>query len=188
MDRFAPVRRLRDERGVTLTELLVATAAMLVVISAAMTLIPLTLRSEQRVREKAGAVQEGRVVVERLTRELRQGFGVVATPTASTISFQTYAHRASCGGAYATTAIQCQVTYSCNTAGTCTRTERNPDGTGTASAETLVQGLASGSGFSYLPDASAPTHVNVKLIFPSDGGEDAITLEAGATLRNLPAT
>lgn len=182
------LRAARSEQGLTIVELLVAAAAMIVVAAAAMTLVPLTIRNEERVRDKAGAVQEGRVLVERLTRELRQGSAVIPTPTASTISFRTYVHRSSCGGGSAATAIECQVTYSCDTAGTCTRSERNPDGTGSAAAVTMVTGLASGSGFSYLPNAASPTYVTIRLIFPSDDGDDAITVEDGASLRNLPAT
>lgn len=186
------LRRARDERGMTITELLIAASLLLVVVSAALTLIPMTLQNEERVRDKAGAVQEGRTLVERLTRELRQGSAVVGTPTASTLSFSTYVHRASCGGAYSSAAaIQCRITYSCGTAGTCTRTERNLDGSGTAPAQTLVTGLANvgqngGTGFSYQPDASAPGHVTVRLVFPGETADDAITLEDGASLRNLP--
>ena len=188
MNRVDQLRRMtRGEHGMTLTELLVAAASMIIVIAAAMTLIPVTLRTEERVREKAGAIQDGRVLVERLTRELRQGSAVIPTPTASTLSFRTYVHRSSCGGGAATTAIECRITYSCS-AGTCTRTERNPDGTGSAAPVTLVTGLVSGSGFSYLPSSASPGHVTIRLIFPSDDGDDAITLEDGTSLRNLPAT
>jgi hypothetical protein len=51
-----------------------------------------------------------------------------------------------------------------------------------------VSGLSPGNVFSYSSCAGAPTtydYVGVSLVFPADGGEDAITLSDGVDLRNL---
>lgn len=154
----------------------------LALLAAALAVLPMVLRSEPRISERAAHIQEGRALIERLTRELRQGSGVESA-TSSGLEFLTYVRRTDCGSSTVQDpAIQCRVTYSCQE-GTCTRTERNPDGTGAAGPVELAQGLQSAS-FSYLPSPSAAEYVTVRLAYPAEGGDDAVTLEDGANLRN----
>jgi type II secretory pathway pseudopilin PulG len=175
-------RRLGGESGHTLIELLVATSMFLALLAVGLGILPMVLRSEPRISERAAHIQEGRALIERLTRELRQGSGVESA-TSTGLAFLTYTRRTQCGNStVAEHAIQCKVTYSCQ-GGTCTRTERNPDGSGTAPPVQLVEGLQSAV-FSYLPSAAAPEYVTVRLAFPAEGGDDAVTLEDGANLRN----
>jgi len=170
------------EAGHTLVELLVAASMFLGLLAVGLAVLPMVLRSEPRISERAAGIAEGRVLIERLTRELRQGSDVQAA-TSTSLAFLTYVRRTQCGGGTVTeTAIQCRVTYSCQ-GGTCTRTERNPDGTGTAGPVQLAEGLQSAL-FGYLPNAAAPEYVTVSLAFPAEGGDDAVTLEDGANLRN----
>jgi prepilin-type N-terminal cleavage/methylation domain-containing protein len=175
---------LSDERGFTLTELLVSIMIFLVVIGGGVALMTTTVRKEPALRERAAFIQQGRYMIERLTREVRQGYGVESA-TATQLVILTYVKSAECGGPAGTTARACQVTYSCGS-GYCTRTERNPDGTGTDEPVRVVRDIVSNSVFSYTPTAAAPSHIGIRLEFPADPGDDAITVEDGVALRNLP--
>ena len=86
----------------------------------------------------------------------------------------------------ATTAIQCRVDYSC-VSGACTRTESQPDGTGTAPGVEVVSGLNGSDVFEYSPSTVDPTYIGMTMAFPASGSEDAITLKDGVALRNPAA-
>lgn len=177
------VRRLRcSERGFTLPELLVAAMIALIVAGAGMTLLITMVRSQPKVTERAGQVQQGRTMLEALGRELRQGESVLG-PTTSSLAVLTYVNSATCGGASASTSILCRVTYACGST-SCTRTEQNPDGTGGASPEEVVRGITGPSVFSYQGTSGDPSYVGIRLVFPADDGSEAITLDGGAALRN----
>ena len=186
--RRAFARSLRAEEGFTLAELLTATMIMMIAFGAALIVLNMALRSQPRISDRANAIQDARVWVERLTRELRQGATVSGTPTSSQLSFRTYVRHSSRGGSAAGASIQCLVTYTC-TAGTCSRTESNLDGTG-GTTQQMVGGLQSSAVFTYTPSAAAPEYIGVTLTFPAtdDPGEteDAITLRDGVNLRNFP--
>jgi len=172
----------RQDRGFTLVELLVATILGLIVVGGGVTVFTVSMNNQPRISSQSAAIQQARTSMDRLTRELRQG-STVSTATASQLSIVTYVHSATCGGAAASTARTCRVTYTC-TAGTCTRTEANPDGSSPGPAVQVVSGLSSTSVFNYLPSSTAPTYVGVTLAFPATGGDHAITLSDGAATRN----
>jgi type II secretory pathway pseudopilin PulG len=176
------VQRLRDQRGFTIAELLVATLIALSVAVAGMTLVVTMVRSQPGMSERAGLVQQGRTMLESLSRELRQGESVLS-PTSSGLSVLTYVNSATCGGAHSTTAILCRVTYACNST-SCTRAERNPDGSGTAPARQVVRGITGPNVFSYQGTSGDPSYVGIRLVFPAEDGSEAITLDDGAALRN----
>lgn len=170
----------RDERGFTLIELLVATGVGLVVVGGALMFFITGVRSEPRTASKVAAIQQARVTLDRITRELRQG---LETPTAtpSKLAIVTYVKAATCGGAGASTSIPCRVTYSC--AGeACTRTVAQPDGSAPGAAVRVVEGLTSPNVFAYSPSL-APTYVGVSFSFGTDGSEP-FTLGDGVALRN----
>lgn len=62
---------LRDERGVTLVELLVILSAGLVVFSALFTVLDTTMRQTSRVVSQTDATQQGRTALERIEQELQ---------------------------------------------------------------------------------------------------------------------
>jgi len=172
-----------EERGFTLPELLLATVLGLLVIGAAVTAFTSAIQSQPRINSQAAAIQQARTMMERVTRELRQGSSVPSA-SASQLSIVTYVHSATCGGAASSSSISCKVTYSCS-AGACSRTEARPDGTSPGAAVQVVSGLSSTNVFSYTaPTATAPAYVGVTLAFPAKGGTDAINLTDGAALRN----
>lgn len=182
------LHKLRGDDGVTLVELLWVMVLAIMVFGLGLMMLNFALRTETRLSERSASTAQGRAMMERLTRELRQSSTVsVATPTR--IVFISWVKRASCGGAPAGTAIQCQVDYSC-ISGTCTRTERNTNGTGSGAAVQLVSGLLSSNVFTYLPSTATPEYVGVRLSYPASDKagetEDAITLEDGVNLRNSP--
>jgi hypothetical protein len=192
MQRLRKVAALcREERGLTLVELLVAASMGLVVVGGAVAIFVSGIRSEPRTASKVAAIQQGRVTVDRITRELRQGLEV-PTASSSQLAIVTYVKAVSCGGAGASTAIPCRVNYACS-AGTCTRSVAQPDGTAPGPATQVASGLTSSSIFSYRSDAADPgcdqstatdpSYVCVTLSFAAEGG-GTVTLEDGVALRN----
>jgi Tfp pilus assembly protein PilW len=184
------VQTLKCERGVSIAELLVFMVMLLLVLAAGMTLLIVAVTSQPRISDRNFAIQDGRVLQERFARELRQSSRVEQSPapTSSSITFDTYVRRTQCGGAPETDparpAIACKVTYTC-TAGACDRTEAPlPGQPGTTTIQQLVSGLSSSAVFGYSPSSANPDYVTMRLVFPAEGGDDAVTLEDGVDLRN----
>jgi Tfp pilus assembly protein PilE len=180
-----------DERGFTLIELLwVATLTVLLVATMGM-LVIVAARQQPRISDRAASIQEGRALVERFTREFREGVVIEQSPvpTASQITFRTYVRSTACGESTELApdqpAILCRVTYSCS-GGTCLRAENTLTGPATDEPVVLVEGLAGDEIFSYAPHVSNPESVGVRLAFPAEGGDDAVTISDGASLRNTP--
>lgn len=179
--------RLREERGITLIEMLVAASMALVVLAGAGMVIVVAARNTPRVAERSGDVQQGMVLQERIGREVRQGYRIQnATP--SSMDLYTYRRVATCGTetpiAASAPAIACRVTYSCSAAGACTRTETSPDGSAPPATATVVTGLLSNQVFTYSPSAAAPEYITMRLAFRNQQGDDSVTLEDGFELRN----
>jgi type IV pilus assembly protein PilW len=170
----------REERGLTLVELLVAASMGLVVVGGAVTIFVSTIRSEPRAASKVQAIQGARVAIDRITRELRQGLDVEPT-SPSQLAIVTYVKATSCGGPPASTSIPCKVTYACST-GACTRTVAQPDGSAPGPTLQVVSGLTTGNVFTYQPPAD-PSYIGVAFSFAAKGGSP-VTLEDGVALRN----
>jgi prepilin-type N-terminal cleavage/methylation domain-containing protein len=169
--------------GFTLPELLIATVLSLVVIGGAVMAFSASMNDQPKLNSQAAGIQQARTTMEQLTRELRQG-STVPSASASQLSIVTYVNSTTCGGAHASSSIQCRVTYSCSS-GACTRTEAKPDGTSPGPAVQVVSGLSSNNVFTYTPPTStAPAYVSVNLAFPPQSSNQGITLSDGAALRN----
>ncbi len=173
-------RRLAEEAGFTLTELLMATVIGLLVVGTGTMVFTAAVRSQPGQSARSEAIRDGRTMTERLVRELRQGQALDTSAgdswSGQSLSFRTFVHSSSCGGGYADHAMVCRVTYTC-TAGACTRVESDP-ATGTqGSPSSQISGLASSDVFSYQTDPTAdcpiPTATN-----------EAVSISDGATLRN----
>jgi prepilin-type N-terminal cleavage/methylation domain-containing protein len=191
-------RLLRDQRGMTLVELMVAMMMTLIAFAAASYILIVVVHTQPATSDRSFDIQEGRVFEERFTRELRASYKIepVPAPTASTLSFDTYVRSTTCGGARQTNpaipAIPCRVTYSC-TAGACYRAEGPPAAGGGTPVQT-VSGLASTAVFGTNPTSpptspttplpTDPDYITVHLAFPSRGGGGAIVLDDGVDLRN----
>jgi Tfp pilus assembly protein PilW len=177
---------VKDESGITLVELLVAMTLGVVVMGGVLILLIGAMRAQPKLENQSTNIQTARFVLERMTRELRNGIAVDKA-TASSVSFQTYVRHTTCGGstmaASTVAATKCEVTYSC--AGTsCTRIEAAP-GTYTGTAVTIFSGLNNSSSvFAYKPSSTLPTFVEATLKVPDSSGSGALTISDGASLRN----
>lgn len=175
-----------SEAGLTLIELLVASAMGVVLLGAVGSMVVSAMRSQPEISERAQNISSARWVLERMTREIRNGVAVDEATT-STVSFRTYVRRASCGGAVATSssspAIECQVTYTCTTTA-CSRTETSPGVFEGGTATTIFSGIDDAGVFAYAPSAEDPTFVEITLHLPNPSGPADLTVSDGASLRN----
>jgi Tfp pilus assembly protein PilW len=179
-DRAGALRR--SEGGFTLIELLVAATMGMVVLGGAVTVFIGAIQSEPRTSSKVTAIQQGRVVVERMTRELRQAVDV-STATPNQLSLVTYVKQSPCGGAPAANAKACQVTYACTTVA-CSRTVKEPDGSSAGTTSQIVSGLSSGNVFTYAPNQTEPDYIGVELSLVTQGG-GPVVISDGTALRNV---
>lgn len=176
---------LRDERGITLLELLTAATLTVLVVGGMGMLVVRALHQQPRIADRAHNIEAGRQMVERMTRELREGADVTVA-TASQVTLRTYVRSTTCGAgtqlAADQAAIECRVTYSCS-GGTCSRQEFALTATSGTAVE-MVTDLVSDSVFAYTPSSTDPQHVTVTLVYPSEEGDEGITISDGAGLRN----
>jgi prepilin-type N-terminal cleavage/methylation domain-containing protein len=187
------------EEGFTLIEMLVAMTMGVVVMGGVMILLIGAMRSQPKLENQATNIQTARWVMERMTREIRDGIRVdKATP--SSVSFQTYVRHTTCGGtttlAGTAAATRCEVTYTCSEE-SCTRIEAAP-GVYTGTATRIFSGLGNpATVFCFVPSeskdpsecgqaksGSSPTYVGVTLEIPDSEGSGGLTASDGASLRN----
>jgi type II secretory pathway pseudopilin PulG len=191
------------EDGFTLPELLLATVIGLFLIGGTVSLFVSAARTEPRASERGAQIQQGRVMTERLTRELRQASDATTLPTTCTGTCSGLAvlsfvpSTPSCNGTPrtgTTTASRCRVFYSCATSGTCTRIECPPTVAATATPTAppcsapvqVVHGLSGNQVFTFSPRTPGHSYISVALSFAAQSGDDAITIADGAALRNPP--
>lgn len=173
----APARIAREQGGYTFVELLVAATIALLVVGAGMTLLVTALRAEPRISERAGQIQQGRTMIERISRELRQG-EAIDTATSSSLRILTRVDGAVCNASSQPEA--CWVTYTCGSS-SCSRTVSQ---LAAPSSQTVVAGIIGPGVFSYQGLASSPDYVGIQLVFPQADGDEAVTLADGVALRN----
>lgn len=189
MKRLAELRAADREAGLTLVELLVAAAMSVVLVGAACTMLISAVRSQPSLSEKSQTISTARYVLERMTRELRNGVYVYPGASGAKVEFRTQVRRTACGGGVeenpAVPAIECRVTYACTTTA-CTRTETAPEVPGSAGTPTpLVGDLGSSKVFNFEPSAAEPTYVGITLHIPDPDGNGELTITDGAGLRTL---
>jgi len=173
------------ESGLTLIELLVASAMGVVLLGAVGSMVLGAMRAQPEVSGRSQNITTARWVLERLTREIRNGVEV-DTALPNEVSFTTYLRHASCGSTGVLPsnepAILCQVTYGCS-ATACTRIEAAP-GVETGTAKPAFEGIDDSNVFSYEPDNEDPTYIGVTLHLPNPSGPADLTISDGAALRN----
>jgi type II secretory pathway pseudopilin PulG len=181
------VRRSDAEAGLTLIELLVAATLSVIVVGAATSMLISAVRQQPEISQSSQDISTARYVLERMTREIRNGVTVVAKESsASTLAFTAYTRHATCGGtgslAAAESARVCKITYSCSATG-CTRAETDSTATGPGTAVPLIGGIDNAKVFSYSPDLEEATFVGATLRIPERDGDEHLTISDGATLR-----
>jgi prepilin-type N-terminal cleavage/methylation domain-containing protein len=179
--------RLRDESGMTLIELLVALAMSVILVGAACSMLISAVREQPKLSKKTQAISTARYVMERMTREIRNGIVVYPGATGSRVEFKTQVRRSACGGAAeedpSAPAIECRVTYQCTTTA-CTRTETAPEVPGSSGTPAiLVSGLDSSKVFNYEPSVEEPSYVGITLHIENPEGKGELTVTDGAGLR-----
>jgi len=180
-------RRLSgDQRGMTLIELLIAASIGVVVLGATSSMLISVVRTQPKISERAEDASTGRWILERMTREIRNGIAVQTGSSASTVIFTAHVRHSSCGATTAppagSSSIECKVTYSCS-ATACTRSETTPASAGAGTPVTMFTGTNSEKVFSYSPEAKDAEFVGVTLRFPNPDGGGNFTISDGATLR-----
>ena len=184
---MAPIGKIagalrRSERGYTLIELLVAATMGMVVLGGAVTIFIGAVRSEPRTSSKVTAITHGRVAVERITRELRQGVDVIAE-SPSQLGLVTYLPQGSCVIPGAGGVEPCRVSYVCS-AGVCMRTVSQPNGSSPGPAVQVVEDLSSNAVFSYVSsEPGSEPYVSVRLSFTTNESGPVVVAD-GASLRN----
>lgn len=174
-----------DEAGITLIEMLVAMTMGVVVMGGVLILLIGALRSQPRIEKQTAHVQTARYVMERMTREIRNGIRIDKS-TASSVSFEAFVRHTTCGGtttlASTAAAIRCEITYTCS--GTsCTRIEAAPS-VYTGTATTIASGLTETSNVFTFAPSTTPTYIGITLKIPDPEGSGALTVSDGASLRN----
>jgi prepilin-type N-terminal cleavage/methylation domain-containing protein len=192
------MRLAPEESGFTLVELLVASAMGVVLLGGVGAMVLGALHRQPEISKRSANVQTVRWVMERLTREIRNGVAV-DNATASSVSFRTYVRRTACGETgtleSGSPAIRCEVTYTCDTT-SCSRIEAD-EGLYAGTSTTVFRGIDSSNVFCYVPSTNAdpltcgpaapgtsPTYVGVTLRIPNPSGPAALTASDGASLRN----
>jgi Tfp pilus assembly protein PilW len=190
---------MKREEGFTLVEMLVAMTMGVVVMGGVLILLIGAMRAQPKLENQGTNIQTARWVMERMTREIRNGI-VVDKATSSSVSFQTYVRHTTCGGTttLASTAAptKCEVTYTCS-GSSCTRLEAAP-GVYAGTATTIFSGLSNSTAvFCYVPSktepsskcgevetGTLPTYIGVTLKLPDSQGSGGLTASDGASLRN----
>ena len=168
----------------TLIEMLIASAMGILLMGAVGTMVVSVMRTQPEVSGRSENVSTARWVLERLTREIRNGVAVDEA-TASKVSFRTMVRRTECGGAPPTgtaPATECQVTYACAST-SCTRTETAPGVMSGGTPSLIFKGIDDPNVFTYSP-AVEPTYIGVTLRLPNPEGPANLTVTDGASLRN----
>jgi type II secretory pathway pseudopilin PulG len=175
-----------SEAGFTLVEMLIAAAIGIVVLGATSTMLVSAVRTQPKISNRAENASTSRWVLERMTREIRNGIAVKPGSSVSTLVFTAHVRSSACGAGTAlpasSSSIECKVTYSCNTT-SCTRSETTPAATGSGTPVTIFTGIDSEKVFSYTPSIERASFVGVTLRFPNPDGGGDFTISDGATLR-----
>ena len=188
------MRRLRErlaaaerEAGMTLVELLVAASMSAVLVGAAGSMLISAVQSQPKLSERSQNVSTARWVLERMTREIRNGIAVYEH-SGSQVSFLASVRRTACGAGVeeeaAQPAIRCRVTYVCTTT-SCGRRETSLEQADSGPLRTIVSGLADDQVFNYAPTFEEPTYIGVTLNIPNPEGSGTLTVSDGASLRTL---
>jgi prepilin-type N-terminal cleavage/methylation domain-containing protein len=155
------------ERGFTLIELMITTMLFLVVIGVIFALLFNQQKAETYVRGRGQALDDMRITMDRMTKELRQATSVVGTPTSSHIEFLTYQNGATA-----------DITYDASG----TKLTRK---IGSSPATTVQTGLTTTSIFEFVPSTLTPQVVDITLVVaPPNLPNSTVTLDGEVHLRN----
>jgi prepilin-type N-terminal cleavage/methylation domain-containing protein len=167
-----------DERGFTLVELLVGMLVLVVVMLATLQVLDDSTRISQRDNERAAAIQDAQVGLDRMVRELRHATTVAGS---ATVLMATIQRRG------VTTA---NVIFNCDPANVVAGVRRCTRQVGAGTPEVLVNRVRGTSPvFTYT--GSPPKFVRVRLEVAPDGGKvggyrESVIYTDGTGFRNVP--
>lgn len=162
--------------GFTLIEVLVSITLLLVVGGTVLTMLEIGVRTEPKITQRSQRIADGRVALERMTRELRQTYSVRTTGSTE-IDVLTYLRSNSAS------ALERRVLYQCGD-GQCLRSEAAPNEAFAGSGTLFLDGVENPDVFSYSPNTISPEFIKVKLVLSIPGQGATITLSDGVNLRN----
>jgi type II secretory pathway pseudopilin PulG len=169
-------RRLQDQSGFTLVELLVAMPIAMIVLSLAMVSVATVVRNEQRSRDHKETLRAQQVGLEQLTRELREATSFTFL-TSQLVEFNGWVRT---GG----TAVQRRIRYDCSSGTHCVRQEGPVNGA-VSGNRILIDALENPDVFEPQPDFANPRYVGVVARVRIPGDRHLITMRDGVDLRNL---
>jgi prepilin-type N-terminal cleavage/methylation domain-containing protein len=158
----------RRESGFTLVELLIVMALLGIVSVVLFTQLTSVQKGEVFERGRAEALDEMRVAMDRMSREIRQAYSVTPTPSASTLAIDTY--------------VQGSPVHIVYTVSGTTLTRQ----AGSQVARPLQTGLANATVFEYEPSADNVEVVQIALaVHPPNLPDTTVEMESEVRLRNL---
>jgi type II secretory pathway pseudopilin PulG len=161
--------RVRDdasERGTTLLELVVTVSLLGIVIGALLMSFLSMQKSESFAADRTNTLDDMRVSMSRLTREMRQGSDIVGTPTASNLTVDTYIDGAQ---------------HSVHYVASGTTLTRSVDG---GAAIPLQRDLASTNVFTYSDETPGIVTITLE-VTPEKAPDTTVSLESEVRLRNM---
>lgn len=176
----------------TMVELLIAATMSVLVVAAATSMLVSAVRKQPDISERSQAVSTVRWVLERMTREIRNGVKVEDGSDASTLVLVTRLRRSVCGGPPEASsdapARECRVVYSCTASGSgghCSRLETEPEGEA-GTWRPIIEGIDDPEVFHYHSASNGPTdYVGITFRIPNPTGPGALSITDGASLRSL---
>jgi type II secretory pathway pseudopilin PulG len=175
------------ETGLTLIELLIAAAMSVVLVGAAASMMISAVQTQPELSKRSQDISSARWILERMTREIRNGIAIEPGATGAVVSFTAFVRQASCGSGTPlppeSSAIECEITYDCSSGTSCTREETDPELPVAAAPKTIFTGIASDKVFNFSPNPSEATFIGVTLRFPNPDGDGFLTVSDGASLR-----
>src|SRR4051794_38145912 len=160
--------RRRNERAFTLIELTIVVAILLLVVASILTQLTSAQRSEVFAADRGAAIDETRVSMARMTKDLRQATTIDPTSSATQVGMTTYVK-----------GTLSPVTYTIS-GNNLLRT------VGSHPAELLQKDLASTSIFTYEPSNTDAEVVSILLeVQPEASPETTVQMTSEVRLRNL---
>lgn len=159
----------RSEDGISVVELTIAMALLLLVATSMVSVFHSIQRASLRQSARSETTDEVRLVMQRMTKEIRQATTIRSASTASFLDMDTYV-----GG------VETRVRYTASGT-TLTRQE------GAAAAVTVMDRLTTTSLFAYAPDAATASTVTITLTARPEhfeGDDVEVTLTSEVKRRN----
>lgn len=175
-------RLRRDQSGFTLVETLIASGLGVILVSAVALFADITIRTQHSTGKITAALDQQRVGLERMTREIRQA------TTFSLLNSQKVEMTTYVNSAYGSAAELRRVRYDCSAGEVCRRSEGPVGGAFTSTDVEIVSVVQNADVFDPQPDIN-PRYVAIALRVRAKGtaneAERVITLRDGVDLRNV---